>query len=95
MQQRAPGEHTSTSICIGFSFQHLLEVIMSLSESLSEYWSRLYAATTNSRAMATLEYALVCVAAAAFAGLLYVIITSGSVESALRDIIESALSKRP
>lgn len=44
--------------------------------------------------MATLEYALVCVAAAAFAGLLYVVVSGGEVENALKGIIEDALNSK-
>ena len=55
---------------------------------------RASAALFNERGMATLEYALVCVAAAAFAGLLYVIVSGGEVENALKGIIEDALNSK-
>ncbi|MCF6770059.1 DUF4244 domain-containing protein [Corynebacterium sp. MC-04] len=58
------------------------------------WWDRARAALFNERGMATLEYALVCVAAAAFAGLLYVIVSGGEVENALKGIIEDALNSK-
>ena len=58
------------------------------------WWDRAHAALFNERGMATLEYALVCVAAAAFAGLLYVIVSGGEVENALKGIIEDALNSK-
>lgn len=58
------------------------------------WWDRASAALFNERGMATLEYALVCVAAAAFAGLLYVIVSGGEVENALKGIIEDALNSK-
>lgn len=63
-------------------------------EDNATLWQRFVREVVNDRGMATLEYALVCLAAAAFAGLLYVIITSGAVEDALRRIFEDALNKR-
>ena len=58
------------------------------------WWERGRAAVWNERGMATLEYALVCVAAAAFAGLLYVIVSGGEVENALKGIIEDAVHSK-
>ena len=58
------------------------------------WWDRARAALFNERGMATLEYALVCVAAAAFAGLLYVVVSGGEVEKALKGIIEDALNSK-
>ena len=58
------------------------------------WWDRANAALFNERGMATLEYALVCVAAAAFAGLLYIIVSGGEVENALKGIIEDALNSK-
>lgn len=42
--------------------------------------------------MSTAEYAIGTIAAAAFAGLLYAVVTGGSVTTALTQIIERALS---
>lgn len=43
--------------------------------------------------MSTIEYALGCVAAAALGALLYMVVTSDSVESALSGIFERALNE--
>lgn len=43
--------------------------------------------------MSTIEYALGCVAAAALGALLYTVVTSGAVESALSGIFERALNQ--
>lgn len=43
--------------------------------------------------MSTIEYALGCVAAAALGALLYTVVTSDAVESALSGIFERALSE--
>ena len=47
----------------------------------------------DERGMSTIEYALGCVAAAALGALLYVVVTSDAVESALSGIFERALSE--
>lgn len=49
----------------------------------------------NEEGMTTLEYALGMVAAAALAGVLYVIVQSNKVRSALEGIITDALNNRP
>ena len=46
----------------------------------------------DDRGMSTIEYALGCVAAAALGALLYLVVTSDSVESALTGIFERALN---
>lgn len=43
----------------------------------------------------TIEYAMGALAAAALAGALYLVVTSGSVSDALESIITNALSKSP
>ena len=48
--------------------------------------------TSKEEGMATAEYAIGTLAAAAFAGLLLAIIRSGSLQSVLQGLIESALS---
>lgn len=45
----------------------------------------------DDRGMSTIEYALGCVAAAALGALLYMVVTSDTVESALTDIFQRAL----
>lgn len=47
---------------------------------------------TNEQGMATTEYAIVMVAAAAFAGVLVVLLKSDTVKSLLTSIVEGALS---
>ncbi|MFB4305103.1 DUF4244 domain-containing protein [Actinomadura sp. GTD37] len=51
-------------------------------------WSR----TCGDRGMSTAEYAVGTIAAAAFAGLLFKIVTSAQVKSLLLQIIEKALN---
>jgi Flp pilus assembly pilin Flp len=46
---------------------------------------------SDQRGMATIEYAMVLVAAATLAGILIVIVKSGAVHSALENIITNAL----
>jgi Protein of unknown function (DUF4244) len=53
---------------------------------------RLAALAAADTGMSTAEYAIGTIAAAAFAGLLYAVVTGGSVTSALTQIIERALS---
>lgn len=43
----------------------------------------------------TIEYAMAALAAAALAGILYLVVTSDAVRSALEGIITDALSNRP
>jgi len=47
---------------------------------------------TNDRGAVTAEYAIATVAAAAFAGLLAIVLKSGSVQGLLMSLISSALS---
>jgi hypothetical protein len=44
--------------------------------------------------MSTVEYAIGTIAAAAFAAVLYAVVTSGGVSSALTNLVERALSVR-
>ncbi|MCI1255461.1 MAG: DUF4244 domain-containing protein [Corynebacterium provencense] len=55
---------------------------------------RLLALSGDDRGMSTIEYALGCVAAAALGALLYVVVTSDSVEAALTGIFERALDTK-
>lgn len=48
----------------------------------------------NDSGMSTIEYALGCVAAAALGALLYLVVTSDSVEAALTGIFERALETK-
>jgi len=54
--------------------------------------ARLRRLATKEEGMATAEYAIGTLAAAAFAGLLLALMRSGSLSGALQSIIESALS---
>lgn len=49
----------------------------------------------NEDGMTTIEYAMGALAAAALAGALYLVATSGSVSTALEGIITNALNKTP
>ena len=53
---------------------------------------RLHALATEENGMSTVEYALGTIAAAAFAALLYTVLTGGDITQALTDIIERALN---
>lgn len=50
---------------------------------------------SNDEGLSTIEYALGTVAAAAMAGILYLIINSGGVTDALEGVITDALNNRP
>lgn len=50
---------------------------------------------SNDQGLSTIEYALGTIAAAAMAGILYVIINSGGVTDALESVITDALNDRP
>lgn len=64
---------------------------------LSQWWDKLRAALQkhfdDEDGMSTIEYALGCVAAAALGALLYTVVTSDAVESALSGIFERALNE--
>lgn len=51
-----------------------------------------FSTSTSERGAVTAEYAIATVAAAAFAGLLAIVLKSGSVQGLLSNIISSALS---
>jgi Protein of unknown function (DUF4244) len=53
---------------------------------------RLGALVSGERGMSTAEYAIGTIAAAAFAAVLYTVVTGGSVAGALSSIIQRALS---
>lgn len=55
-------------------------------DALARHWE-------DEEGMSTIEYALGCVAAAALGALLYTVVTSGAVESALSGIFERALNE--
>lgn len=56
-------------------------------------WKRLRMRRPNGdEGMATAEYAVATVAAVAFAGILYKVVTSGAVQAALQAIVTRALS---
>lgn len=54
--------------------------------------SKVVAAHRDERGMATAEYAIVMLAAAAFAGLLMLVLRSDTVREALTSIVQQALS---
>ncbi|HIW95885.1 MAG TPA: DUF4244 domain-containing protein [Candidatus Corynebacterium gallistercoris] len=55
-------------------------------DALARHWE-------DEEGMSTIEYALGCVAAAALGALLYTVVTSDAVESALSSIFERALNE--
>ncbi|MGH3692598.1 MAG: DUF4244 domain-containing protein [Pseudonocardiaceae bacterium] len=54
--------------------------------------ARLAAAVHGEAGMSTAEYAIGTIAAAAFAAVLYKVVTGGAVTGALTDLVEQALS---
>ena len=67
-------------------------VMLARSGEMSALPTRLRRLVSREEGMATAEYAIGTLAAAAFAGLLLAIIRSGSLQSVLQGLIESALS---
>lgn len=61
-------------------------------KAINRLRSRLAGLATQDAGMATAEYAIATLAAAAFGGILFTIITGDSVTSALTQIIQRALS---
>lgn len=61
-------------------------------EMVHEVYRRLAALAAREHGMSTVEYAIGTIAAAAFAAVLYTVVTGGSVASALTSIIQRALS---
>ncbi|MFH8726434.1 DUF4244 domain-containing protein [Streptomyces termitum] len=59
--------------------------------SLGAFWRSRRAGTRTDDGMSTAEYALGTIAAAAFAAVLYKVVTSGSVAGALESVISKAL----
>jgi Flp pilus assembly pilin Flp len=57
-------------------------------------WARIIAGWRDDSGMSTVEYAIGTIAAAAFAAVLYAVVTSGGVSSALTSLVERALSAR-
>lgn len=58
------------------------------------FQARLIAAMADDSGMSTVEYAIGTVAAAAFGGILYSVVTGDSIVGALTNIINRALSTR-
>lgn len=57
-------------------------------------WARIVTGWRDDSGMSTVEYAIGTIAAAAFAAVLYAVVTSGGVSSALTNLVERALSVR-
>lgn len=64
-----------------------------ISEVMDKLVQQATAHYEDERGMSTIEYALGCVAAAALGALLYTVVTSDAVESALSGIFERALNE--
>lgn len=58
------------------------------------FWNRVALLTADEAGMSTVEYAIGTVAAAAFGGILYSVVTGDSIVGALTNIIARALSSR-
>ncbi|APT93582.1 membrane protein [Corynebacterium phocae] len=58
-------------------------------------WGALRAGLSNEEGMSTIEYAMGSVAAAALAGVLYLVVSSGGVEAAFETILTDALNNVP
>ncbi|MFF0434756.1 DUF4244 domain-containing protein [Streptomyces sp. NPDC004327] len=59
--------------------------------SLKKWWRARMAAVKRDAGMSTTEYAMGTIAAAAFAAVLYKVVTSGTVSKALESVIGKAL----
>lgn len=58
-------------------------------------WARVQAKLTGDAGMSTIEYAFGSLAAAALAGVLYVVVNGNGVTSAIEGVITDALSNTP
>lgn len=63
-----------------------------LSSRVHASWLRLASRAEQEEGMATAEYAIGTLAAAAFAGILLVVVKGGAIKSALTSLIQQALS---
>ncbi|MEX3504081.1 DUF4244 domain-containing protein [Corynebacterium sp. LK2510] len=66
-----------------------------LTFNVTSYLSARLAALSNDRGMSTIEYAFGSLAAAALAGVLYMVVNGNSVVSAIEGVITDALSNTP
>ena len=58
----------------------------------SKIWQGWRRALAGDAGMSTVEYAIGTIAAAAFAALLYKVVTGGAITAALTDLVQQALS---
>lgn len=79
-----------------WSSQRQRSLRLAIGGSLTRWWwlvsQRLVAVTRGEAGMSTVEYAIGTVAAAAFAAVLYTVLTGGSVAAALEELVARALS---
>jgi hypothetical protein len=62
---------------------------MTIEHKIRQCWRRVVGDDTG---MSTVEYAIDTIAAAAFAALLYKVVTGGAITAALTDLVQQALS---
>lgn len=62
---------------------------MMIGSKIRQGWRR---AVAGDAGMSTVEYAIGTIAAAAFAALLYKVVTGGAITAALTDLVQQALS---
>ncbi|MFD6418529.1 DUF4244 domain-containing protein [Streptomyces sp. NPDC060194] len=70
----------------------LMRPVTASAVGLRAWWVRRRRAARGDRGMATAEYAIVLLAAVAFAGVLYKVVSSAAVRTALEGLVKRALS---
>ena len=62
---------------------------------MGDYLEQTFEKVRNDRGLSTIEYAFGSLAAAALAGVLYMVVNSNGVSSAIESVITDALNDRP
>ena len=62
---------------------------------MGDYLAQTFEKVRNDRGLSTIEYAFGSLAAAALAGVLYMVVNSNGVSSAIESVITDALNDRP
>lgn len=62
---------------------------------MRDYFAQTFEKVRNDRGLSTIEYAFGSLAAAALAGVLYMVVNSNGVSSAIESVITDALNDRP
>ena len=74
---------------------HISTLTAGLSARAAAFTSTRLSTLTNDRGMSTIEYAFGSLAAAALAGVLYMVVNGNGVVSAIEGVITDALSNKP